>query len=150
TLVSAQSILGLGPWRGLLPGPDRPWLISSTRSAFLTLSDPKTREAALLRVDADAFAGGGLFWQSEGDGYELDRIIAAGEGPAEPIDPREARTQWDQFWGSNHLTRLVTVPRGASPWLRERPRPGRIEPPDLILAPQRPQFAVGADLPSLG
>jgi serine/threonine-protein kinase len=150
TLAAARSILGLGPWRGLAPGPDRPWLISSKQCAFLTLSEARTREAALLRVDAEAFAGGSLFCQSDGDAYEVDRTVAAGEGQAEPAGPREARTQWEQFWGSNHLSRPVTVPRGPSFRLLERPRPGRLEPPDLILDPQfhpqRPQLDVGADL----
>jgi serine/threonine-protein kinase len=153
TLVSARSILALGPWRGLGRGPDRPLLVSSRQCAFLTLSETRTREATLLRVDAEAFAGGSLFWQSQGDAYEVDRTIVAGEGTAEPSGPREVRVQWEQFWNSNHLTRPVTALRGSSFRLRERPHPGRLEPPDLILDPQyhpqRPQLDVGADLRSL-
>jgi len=135
----------------VLAGPDRPWLVDSKRSAFVTLSaDARTREAALLRVDAEAFAGGGLFWQSEDDAFDVDRTVAVGEGPTEPPGPREARARWEQFWGSNRLVRPAAVPRGPSFRFRERPRPGRIEPPDLILDPQRPPLEVGADLIRLG
>ncbi len=154
TLVAARSIVGLGPWRGLAPAPDRPWLICSRRCAFVTLSEAKTREAVLLRVDAEAFAGGALFWQSEDDAYELDRVITADEGPGEPTGPREFRTQWDLIWGSNHLTRPVVLPRSPSSRLRDRPRPGHLEPSDLILDPQfqsqRPELGVGAELGTLG
>jgi serine/threonine-protein kinase len=151
TIVAARTIVGLGPWRGLPAGPDRPLLVDSKRSAFVTMSaDARTREAALLRVDAEAFAGGGLFWQSEGDAFDVDRGVAVGEAPTEPPGPREARARWEQFWGSNRLVRPAAVPRGPSFRFRERPRPGRIEPPDLILDPQRPPLEVGADLIKLG
>ena len=67
TLVAGRSIIGLGRWPGVLAGPDRPWLIDSRRCAFVTLADQKARDAVLLRVDADAYAGGCLFWQADGD-----------------------------------------------------------------------------------
>jgi serine/threonine-protein kinase len=154
TLVSGRSIVRLGPWRGVLPGgPDRPWLVNSRHCAFLTLSDAKAREAALLRVDADAMAGGCLFWQADGDAYELDQVTAAGDAAAPPTRTRDLGNQWIQFWGSNRFGRIMG-PRGPAFRLRERPRPGRIEPADLILDPtyhpQHAQLDVGADLQGLG
>jgi serine/threonine-protein kinase len=155
TLVAGRSIVRLGPWPGVRAGPDRPWLINSRRCAFITLSDTRTRDAVLLRVDADAYAGGCLFWQADGDAYELDRVAIAGEVP--PAAPRRGEIpidrQWDYFWSAHHATRGVTGPRSAA--LRFRlPRTGRIEPSDLILDPafpgQRGSFGVGADLPGTG
>jgi serine/threonine-protein kinase len=156
TLVAGRSIVGLGPWPGVRAGPDRPWLINSRRCAFVTLSDPRARDAALLRVDTDAYAGNGLFWQADGDAYELDRVVAAGE--AAPAAARRGEIpidrQWDHFWAANHATRTVTGPRSPAVRFRRRPRPGRIEPSDLVLEPvfggQRGSFGMGADLPVAG
>jgi eukaryotic-like serine/threonine-protein kinase len=155
TLVSGRSIVRLGPWPGVLPGPDRPWLINSRQSAFFARTEAKLGEATLLRVDANAFAGGCLFWQAEEDACDLDDVIAAREAAAATTNPREtAGLRWERFWGSNRGTRPVSGPRGPWPRFREWPRPGRIEPPDLILEkvaqPQRAQPDVGANLPSLG
>jgi serine/threonine-protein kinase len=150
TLVAARSIIGLGHWPGVRAGPDRPWLISSRRCAFITLSDAKTRDAALLRVDADAYAGGCLFWQADGDAFELDRLFSSGEVLSASSRSGEFH-QWVQFWASHHASRTVTGPRGAGPRFRRRPRPGRIEPSDLVLEPIYPgqpgPIGLGPDLP---
>jgi serine/threonine-protein kinase len=156
TLVAARSIVGLGPWRGVPAGPDRPWLIRSHRCAFLTLSDAKSRDSVLLRVNADAYAGGCLFWQADGDAYELDRVVTAGEVPN--AGPRRGEVpierQWDYFWSAHHATRTATRVRAGAFRLRRRPRPGRIEPSDLILDPpfpgERSGSGVGAELSRLG
>ncbi len=58
TMTSERSIVRIGPWLGLPPGPDRPWLITSRNCAFLAMYDRKTRETVLLRADADALAAG--------------------------------------------------------------------------------------------
>jgi serine/threonine-protein kinase len=155
TLVSGRSIIRLGPWSGLPPGPDRPWLISSRQSAFFARTDAKTREATLLRVDADAFAGGCLFWSADGDAYDLDDVIAGQETAVVPANPRETVVhRWDRFWGSNRVGRALSGPHRPGTRLREWPRPGQIEPSDLILEqvaqPQRAQPDVGAELPRLG
>jgi hypothetical protein len=150
TVVAGRSIMRLGQWGGKSPGPDRPWLVNSRYCAFLTLSDARAREAVLLRVHADAMAGGCLFWQADGDAYELDQVTAAGDVQAPPTRSRDLGNQWAQFWGSNRFGR-ISGPRMTGFRLRERTRPGWIEPPDLILysaQPGRPE--VGADLLSLG
>ncbi len=137
----------------MLPGPDRPGLIRSQQCAFVARTDLKSREATLLRVDPGAFAGGCLFWQSDGDAYELDDVVTSLE--AGPTNPREnVKQRWSRFWGSNYAGPTVIGPREAGLRFRDWPRPGRVEPADLILErvapaqPARPQ--VGADLPSLG
>jgi serine/threonine protein kinase len=156
TIVSERTIIRLGSWPGLLPGPDRPWLISSSHCAFLTLSDRRVRdrEAVLLRTDADSLAGGTLFWQAANDVYELELVTAAGDVTA---PANRVRDQWYQFWASNHMSR-VSGPRGSGGvpgvQFRDRPRPARIEPADLILNPDyhpgRAQLDVGANLSRQG
>ena len=159
TLVSERTILQLGAWHGLLPGPDRPWLIHSTHCAFLTLSDRRARdrEGVLLRANADSFAGGTLYWQAENDVHELDLVTSAEDAPAPANRPREALLQWAVLRDSNRWNHVVG-PRGPGNapnlQLRERLRPGRIEPADLMLSRDqtsgRAQPDIGADLPRMG
>jgi hypothetical protein len=149
TFVAARTILGLGHWPGVPAGPDRPWLVNTRRCAFLTLSDARARDAALLRVDADAFAGGGLFWQADGDAFELDRVVACGEAPASSSRRDEISYQWSALlWPSNHVKGTVG-PRAAAAPVPRRLRPGRIEPGDLDLGAMFPSRrgtpGVGAD-----
>jgi len=154
TLISERNLIRLGPWPGLPPGPDRPWLITSRNCAFLCLSDQRPRETVLLRADADALARGTVFWQETDDLVDVDFFTAAGEGP--PTNnrwTREFQHQWVDFWGSNHIKR-VSGPRGPGSGPRVRfkgkLRPGRVEPVDLILDPEyhpgRDRLTVGADL----
>lgn len=153
TIAAARSIVGLGHWPGVKAGPDRPWVLNSRRCVFATLSDARSRDAALLRVDADAYAGGTLFWQADGDAYELDRIVAAGETAPAATRPGELHP-WFQFWAGHHATRSVIGPRNAAPRFRRRPRPGRIEPSDLILETpstgRQGRPVVGADPRAIG
>ena len=152
TIVSERTIIRLGSWPGLPPGPDRPWLISSSYCAFLTLSDRRVRdrEGVLLRTEADSLAGGTLFWQATNDVHVLYLVTAASDTPA---PHNRLRDSWYQFWSSNHMSR-VAGPRGTdrkpSVQFRDWPRPGRIEPADLILNPDyhpdRAELDVGANL----
>ena len=99
-------------------------------------------------------AGGTVFWQATGDAYEIDAFAVVGTHYLR-IEPNVV-FHWINFWGSNHR-REVTAPTGANlPTVRllDRPRPGRVEPADLILDPGyhhgRLRMDVGADLFSLG
>ena len=156
TLLSEQNLIRLGPWPGLEPGPVRPWLITTDHNAFLGTYDRRVSETTLLRVDEEAMAGGTVFWQATGDAYEVDAFTAAGAEPP-PNRLQDTLLQWINFWGGNHI-REVTGPHLGSnhPTVRlyERPRPGRVEPADLILDPTyfpfRSRLDVGADLPQMG
>ena len=80
-----------GPSRGPRPAlaASIPGIVPSSRSPT-----PGPARPSLLRVDADAFAGGCLFWQADGDAFELDHVATAGEAPAAPAGSREVDDQW--------------------------------------------------------
>jgi serine/threonine-protein kinase len=154
TLVAERSIVHLGTWPGLAPGPDQPWLVTSSNCAFLSLSDRRAHESVLLRGDPDALACGTLFWQGVNDAVEVDPFTAAGDSPPS-VRGREIALLWRHFWGSNHIS-MVSGPRGSVPSVQflERPRPGRVEASDLVLDPAyhpgRNRLTVGADLSRQG
>jgi serine/threonine-protein kinase len=155
TLVSGRSIVRLGRWPGSLPGPVRPWLIQTRHCAFFARTEAPPRDAMLMRVDADAYAGGCVFWQAGGDAFELDDVIGAQDVPPGTATPREGTLhRWERFWGSNHATAALSGPRSLAGRFGEWPRPGRIEPADLVLQRvvqgQRAQPEVGADLSVVG
>ncbi len=152
TLSSEANIIRLGAWNGQAPGPERPWLVTSSSCAFLSSYDRRVSTTVLLRVDEEAMAHGTLFWQGNGDAADVDGFTAAMD---ESLSTRllDVNFQWVNFWGSNHQSE-ITGPRAGSNLpsvrLRERLKPGRVEPGDLILDPGyhpwRPQLDVGADL----
>ena len=140
TLTAERSIIRFGPWPGRMPGPDRPWLITSRNCAFLAMYDRPNRETVLLRADAEALACGTVFWQAAEDALEVDCYIATGEGPSPANRGRDLQHQWIHFWGTSHM-RNLDGPRGNNvPCVRFRDklRLGRISPADLILDPEYP------------
>jgi serine/threonine-protein kinase len=149
TIASGAAVVRMKAWPGAEPGPDRPWLISSSDTAYLDLH---TRESVLLRADVEAFAQGQVFCQQANDAVEVFAFAEAGEGPP-PNRVRDVVTQWINFWGSNHM-RGVTGPRpgssSATVRFLERPRGGRIEPDDLRLdrnhSPGRSSLSIGAPM----
>jgi eukaryotic-like serine/threonine-protein kinase len=154
TLTSERSIVRMGPWLGLPPGPDRPWLITSRNCAFLAMYDRKARETVLLRADAGALSRGAVSWQGSDDAADVDCFTAAGEGAPLPNRPRDLQLQWVHLWGPSHMNGRMTGPResrgGPSVKFWEKLRPGRVEPIDLLLNPDyhpdRERLNVGADL----
>ena len=98
TLVAGRGAVALGPWPGEVPGPDRPWLVSTQGSAFLDGSNRIPREGILLRVEPDAFARGLLFWQAVNDAYEVGRFVAGTDAPPAPIVRPDVRHQWVNLW----------------------------------------------------
>jgi serine/threonine-protein kinase len=131
-------------------------LINSYHNAFLGTYDRRASETVLLRADEVAMAQGTVFWQGSGDAVEVEAFTAVGDAPP-PSRPRDVVLHWVNFWGSNHQ-REITGPHAGtnlrSVRLLDLPRPGRVEPADLILDPDyhpfRPRLDVGADLFSLG
>ena len=153
TMASEQSVIRLGPWAGLSPGPDRPWLITSQSCAFVAAYERKSRETVLLRADADALARGTVSWQAKDDAVDVDFFIAAADAPLPTNRMRDLQLQWMHFWGKPHMSGHMIGPRGGSaPSVRlwEKLRPGRVEPFDLILNPDRGILNVGADLGWIG
>jgi serine/threonine-protein kinase len=156
TLASETNIVRLGPWPGRGPGPDRPWLISSTQCAFLGTYDRRGSMTVLLRADEEALAHGIVFWQGSRDAIEVEAFTAVGSEPP-PSRPRDVVYQWVNFWGSNHM-RDIRGPRTGSNQaavrLVERLRSGHVDPSDLILDPDfhpgRLLLDVGADLARQG
>jgi len=149
TMTSERSIIRIGRWPGLAPGPDRPWLITSRNCAFLAMYDRPTRETVLLRADADALACGTVFWQAADDDADVDCFVATGDGLPPPYRSRDVQQQWVHFWGHTHM-RHLDGPRGSgsapSVRFREKLHPGRVEPVNLVLDSGRSQLTVGADL----
>jgi serine/threonine-protein kinase len=157
TLTSERTIVRMGPWPGLPPGPDRPWLITSQNCAFIAPYDRRNRETVLLRTDPSALVHGSVFWEAQNDTADVDIFTALNEGSVQVGRARDVSLQWISFWGRNHMSQ-VSGPHGgrSSPpvRLRERLHPGRVEPADLVLEPQyradRDGLSVGADLARQG
>jgi eukaryotic-like serine/threonine-protein kinase len=157
TIASEKTVVGMGRWLGLAPGPDRPWLINSRNCAFVADYERKQKTTTLLRSDPESIVHGAVFWQGHDDAADVDRFATTAEA-AEPMTrPRDVQLQWVRFWGHNHMTR-ISGPRSAglhqTVRLLERLRPGHVEPSDLILDPEfhpdRERLTVGADLTRVG
>lgn len=158
TMVSSSSIIRLAAWPGDEPGPDRPWLITSSNSAYLDFPDRDRvpRESVLFRADESSFDRGEVFWRQSNDAVEVFNFAAAGAGQPS-FKTRDIGPQWVALWGGANI-RGVSGPRpgGPSPSVRFRgaTRPDRIEPRMLILDPShhpgRPRLDLGADPARLG
>ncbi|MFO0951675.1 MAG: hypothetical protein U0835_11095, partial [Isosphaeraceae bacterium] len=156
TLTSERAFVSVGAWKGTEPGPDRPWLVASSRCAFLGFYDHPARESILLQTDPDGLARGALFWQSEGDA--LDVPAFTGQTGSSPVGSRrqDVRNEWVSLWGDSHA-RAVSGPRLPSGLPSVRPvvrlRPSEVQPGDLAIDPDYPPGRrpplVGADFSRL-
>jgi len=151
TIAAEQSLVRLGPWPGTDPGPARPWLVESSRSAFFGVAPRGSRGAVLLRSSEEGLAHGALFWQSSRDGYDLAHFTAADEQKPAPGLPRpDVKSQWIDFWGARHIERATgPSPRSTEPSLtlasRGRLRPGGLTAEAVRLDP-RAHPDLGIDL----
>lgn len=150
TIATARAAVRIADWPGEAPGPDRPWLVTSTHTAYVDLSDRMSRESVLCRADAEAFAQGQFFWRQRHDAIELGGFAAADEAP--PSSRNRDVAQWADHWGDSNVEDIAGPrPRlsAASVRLQSRPRPGHLEPTDLLLDPEqhvgRGNEPVGAD-----
>ena len=152
TVAAASAFLQVGPWPGLAPGPERPWLISSTKSVFIDDWDrPGGRQSTVLRVLDEGFYQGLVLWQAAGDAYDVGHFAAAGDGPPLALAGGvDVRRQWVELWGKSHVTG-VTGPgkSGPGPGVRlviGKLKPAKVEPGDLALDPkERRGSEIGAD-----
>lgn len=157
TLAAERSIVDLGPWGGWRGGPDRPWLVSSRRCAFVDSFARPLRQTPLLFADLEALARGVLFWQAERDAYELARFattvptfIPGSRGP-------DVRRMWIDLWGSHHVVNVIgPLPGDRDPVVKlvgEKLKLATIVPGDLALIPDsrpgRRNLDIGADLTRL-
>jgi serine/threonine-protein kinase len=147
TIAAGSAVVRMGPWPGVAPAPDRPWIVASSHTAYLDLLN---RESVMLRGDAEAIAQGVVFFQQSNDAVEVAAFAEAGDEPP-PSRARDIVPQWLDFWGSNHMQGVIGPRLGsssASVRFLERPKPGRLEPADLVLDashhPGRQALDVGA------
>lgn len=148
TVATAAAVVRASAWPGEPPGPDRPWLVSSSDTAYVDLSERTPKESVLCRADAEAFAQGQIFWRQDRDAIEVQGFAAGGDGPL-PNRNRDVVSQWVDLWGTDHI-REITGPRpgSSSPSVRllARPRPGRVAPEDLVLDPNHPAGRLRGDV----
>jgi serine/threonine-protein kinase len=165
TVVAERSFVRLGPWPGSGAGPDRPWLVSTSRCAWLDAFDrgSEPRRAAVVRVEEEALAGDALLWQGDGDAFDVAHFTASGDGnPPATVGGPDVRRHWVEFWGRSHIAATVTGPTiraGSASGAPIRLAVHRIKaataaPGDLGLDPAYPpgrkSLDVGADLARLG
>ncbi len=158
TIAAERSIVQVGPWRGADPGPDRPWLVSTHRSAFFGTYDRRSQDSVLLRSEPDSLGHGSLFWQSAGDAFEVPHFAGSGEATPPPNNRPDVVRQWSELWGHSHVHAPTGPHSPASTmtlWLVTRLlKPGDVQPGDLAIDPAYAKDATpkdyGVDLARLG
>lgn len=157
TITSDQSILRAGAWYGAAPGPERPWVIHSSNSAYLAAYETGTGQTVLLNGDSESLAHANYFWQGYNDALDVECYLTSFDVIPAAGRTRDVVLRWTNYWGANHV-RMTSGPRlsNQKPTARllSRLQPGRVEPPDLILDanyhPGRSRLDLGADLEKLG
>jgi eukaryotic-like serine/threonine-protein kinase len=151
-LAAEKDFVQLGRWPGEAPGPDRPWMVACRDCIFLASYYPTSRESVLLRFEPNVLEMGTLFWQGNGDAYEVANFVARTDQSPPPNPFPDVRRQWVNLWGSNHF-RAVTGPNrtnSTSVKLTAKLRSGHVEVLDLKLDPEhhpgRTTLSIGADL----
>jgi serine/threonine-protein kinase len=153
TLAAEKSFVTLGPWPGTAPGPDRPWLVSSRDSAYMTsYVTPPPKESVLLKVEPNSLAQGALFWQGNNDAYEVTNFTARSDKAVAMNTHPDVFRNWISIWGPNHF-RNATGPTARAPStvrLRARLKAGNVTPGELELDPNehpgRTELDLGVDL----
>lgn len=139
SIAAERALVQIGPWPGTDPGPARPWLVSSYRSAFFEVAERGRRGSVLLRSLGDGLEHGALNWQADGDGYDLGYFTASGpDDPAASRQRPDVKAMWVDFWGARHVRNVVGPnPRkdrdGSSILTKDRLRPGALTPDDIKL-----------------
>lgn len=160
TFAAEKTFVQLGPWPGSTPGPDRPWLVSSRASAYVSGYAPASKESVLLRVEPNSLAGGTLFWQGSNDAYDVTNFTGRTDRPTVANPFPDFFIQWAKIWGANHFREPSGPSRGtkASVAFYERLKPistaarvttAHVTAGDLVLDPDHPGRApheIGADV----
>jgi serine/threonine-protein kinase len=152
TIAAEKSFVTLGPWPGTTPGPDRPWLVSSRDSAYMSSYTPSSRESVLLKVEPNSLAQGALFWLGNNDAYEVTNFTARSDKPLAPNSHPDVFRNWISMWVGNHF-RNASGPSAKFPYtvrLQTRLKPGNVTPGELALDPKdhpgRAELDLGVDL----
>jgi serine/threonine protein kinase len=151
SIASERSLVRIGPWLGSAPGPNRPWLVSSRRTAFFEIAQRGHRESVLLRTKGEGLPHGSIFWQADGDAYDLPYFTISGDDSPSPGRQRpDVKSQWIDFWGANHIANVIgPTPRRTEPVLtlqsRDRTRPAPLSAEAFQLDPKSHRD-LGADL----
>jgi serine/threonine-protein kinase len=152
TLAAEKAFVSLGQWPGSTPGPDRPWLVSSRESAYMSSYTRTANETVLLRVEPNSLAQGALFWQGYNDAYEVMNFTARPDKPLVPETHPDVFRHWISIWGSNHFrtTSGPTARYSSTVRLQSRLKPGNVTPGELALDskyhPGRSELDLGVDL----
>jgi eukaryotic-like serine/threonine-protein kinase len=148
TLAAEKTFVLLGPWPGSPPGPDRPWLVTSRDSAYMSSYNPVSRESVLLRVEPNSLAQGALFWQGANDAYEMTNFTSRADRPTVMNPHPDVHRQWVSIWGANHFRSITGPPRssGGSVKLHDRLRPGDVTPGELALEQGGHSGRIGVDM----
>jgi len=157
TIASDRDVIRAAEWLGTRPGPDRPWLISSSNTAYLTAYPRFADETVLLRGDEDSLAHADYFWQDFNDALDVECFMSTTAAGSTAGRSRDVVLQWAHFWGPSHIRR-VTGPRlsnkGPSVRFLDKLQPGKVEPADLVLDPDyypgRTSLDLGAEPDKLG
>jgi eukaryotic-like serine/threonine-protein kinase len=157
TIASERAIVDLGRWDGRDGGPDRPWLISSRRCAFVDAFAGRPKRTPVLQVDPDAFVRGVVFWQADRDALEVARFAATEQAYVPTARGPDVRREWIALWGRNHMVNVQgPVPGDREPIVRlagDRLKLATLVPHDLAvvldLRPGRNTQGIGADLTRL-
>ena len=150
TIAAERDFVTVGAWKGLPPGPDRPWVIFTNRCVFIDAfrKSPAPPRAVLLRSAAEGLSRGVLAWQSSGDVYDLTHFTAGGAASPPPSARFDIAHGWYRIWGANHIVD-ARGPKSVR-LLVDRLVSGSVAPGDLALDPAfhpgRPALDAGADL----
>jgi hypothetical protein len=132
TFAAGQEVVRFEAWTGAVPGPDRPWLISSERCVFLDLGTPPGRAVA-LRLVPDARAQHGVFWQSRSDDYEMAPQVAVEGQVIRSLAREDGLSDWERYWGPSHVVDLFSPDRSVASASGTDLTPGSLRPTDLKL-----------------
>ena len=154
TIAAEKSFVTLGDWPGSTPGPDRPWLVTSRETAYMSRYNPTSRESVLLKVEPNSLAQGALFWQGINDAYEIQNFTARADKPLVQNAHPDLFRHWVSMWGSNHFRGATGPGRNAGSVKFISPlRAGNVTPGELALDPDdhptRTELDIGADLKRL-
>jgi|GEM_PF-1350723 len=158
TVVAERTFVSLGTWPGDGLGPNRPLVVFSRDSAFISGYDRGARDAVLLRVEPDSLDRGLLLWQSTNDAFDVFVFTGRTDSGLPSNRFADVHRQWIDLWGDSHMHAVTGATRNGSNTIFSTRLYGRLHsnnvaPGDLALdasySPGRAKLDVGTDLSRL-